>query len=353
MKKKILFVNFTKFWGGGESWAYQVMDELRTRNYSIILLSNTKSELRLKAEQNKFETYSIKVNKLSFLNPFLLLNIKSKLSEIKPDVIILNSSLELKTVGLILKSCGCKQVIFTRGIPSPMKMKPLKRYLFSNVVTNIIVNSNYVKASVSNIAALQKTEPTVIYHGIRPETLLEAKCETKNIALVGRLSHEKGVDLALKAMQKVLKLEPEAKLWVIGDGKEKDNLIRLTSELGIQESVVFYGFAKNVEELLLQCSILVLPSRWEGFGLVLLEAMKLKIPCVAFDHTAANEIIIDNVTGYLIPNMDVFLMAEKINNLLENNELTKRMGQKGNELLIDKFTIDKSIDGYEKLMEQR
>jgi len=349
MKKKVLFINFTKFWGGGESWAYQVMDELRKRNYSIVLLSNSQSQLKLKAEQNRFEIYSFKISKLSFLNPFILFKIKEKLAEIKPDVILLNSSLELKTVGLILKSCGCSQVIFTRGIPSPMKMKPLKHYLFSNVVTDVIVNSNYVKVSVANIAALQKNEPTVIYHGINPETLLESKGGTNNIAIVGRLSHEKGVDLAIQAMRNVLKSEPEAKLWIIGDGKEKENLIRLTSELNIQNNVIFHGFTNNVNKLLLQCSLLVLPSRWEGFGLVLLEAMKLKIPCIAFDHTAANEIIIDDETGFLIPNMDVELMADKINFLLSNPALARKMGIKGNELLKNIFTIDRSIDGYEKL----
>jgi len=353
MNMKILFVNFISFWGGGESWTYQVMNELRKRNHSILLLSNTKSELKIKAEQNGFETHSFNINKLSFLNIFLLLKIKNKLQKLKPDVIILNSSLELKTVGLIVKSSGCSKIIFTRGIPSPMKMKPLKRYLFSNVVTNVIVNSNYVKRSVANISALLKNEPTVIYHGIQPETALETKSGTKNIAIVGRLSHEKGVDLAIKAMQNVLKSQPEAKLWVIGDGKEKENLKRLASELGIEKSVDFLGFTQNVDELLVQCSMLVLPSRWEGFGLVLLEAMKLKIPCIAFNHTAANEIIIDNETGFLIPNMDDVLMSEKIIYLLKNPELSKEMGKKGNELLKCKFTIDKSIDGYEKLMGQQ
>ena len=350
---KILFVNFISFWGGGESWTYQVMDELRKRNHSVLLLSNTKSELKIKAELNGFETHSFSVNKLSFLNIFLLSKIKNKLQELKPDVIILNSSLELKTVGLIVKSSGCSKIIFTRGIPSPMKMKPLKHYLFSNMVTNVIVNSNYVKKSVANIAALLKNEPTVIYHGIHPETVLEAKGGTNNIAIVGRLSHEKGVDLALKAMTNVLKSVPEAKLWIIGDGKEKENLKRLASELGIEKSVDFFGFVKNVDELLVQCSILVLPSRWEGFGLVLLEAMKLKMPCIAFDHTAANEIIINKETGFLVPNMDEVLMSEKIIDLLKNPELAIEMGKKGKELLTRKFTIDKSIDGYEKIMKQQ
>ncbi len=348
---KILFVNFIKFWGGGESWTYQVMDELKKRNHSIILLSNTQSKLRLIAEQNGIETHSFKVSKLSFLDFLLQSKIKETINKIKPDVIFLNSSLELKTIGLILKSCGCSKVIFTRGIPSHMKLNPLKRYLFSHVVTNVIVNSNYVKESIWNITKHLKNEPVIIYHGIQPNSLISTEGNTKNIAIVGRLSHEKGVDIALHVMQQVLLSEPQAKLWIIGEGKERENLTNLAVELGIQNSVTFFGFVNDVESLLIQCSLLILTSRWEGFGLVLLEAMKLKIPCLAFDHVAANEIIINNETGFLIPDMNIGSMSEKINYLLSNPDVGKQMGQKGNELLKEKFTIDKSIDKFEKVME--
>jgi len=347
---KILFVNFTKFWGGGESWAFQVMNELKNRNYDIALLANTKSEILHKSQQAGFKSDAVKVGKFTFLNFIQLSKIKRKLIEIKPDTIVINSSLELKTIGLLIKACGCKKVIFTRGIPSRMKLNPLKRYLFSTVVTDVIVNSNYVKNSISNITKLLKNEPVIIYHGINPETNKKADYQSKNIAIVGRLSPEKGVDLAIRAMQKVLVSIPKAQLWIIGDGKEKENLIRLTSELGIQNSVKFLGFSTDVESLLVQCSMLVLPSRWEGFGLVLLEAMKLSMPCLAFDHTAANEIIVNNETGFLIPDMNTELLAEKIINLLSNPENGKLMGEKGNNLLKDKFTIEKSIDGYQNII---
>jgi glycosyltransferase involved in cell wall biosynthesis len=349
---KILFVNFTKFWGGGESWNYQVMDELRKRKHSIVLLSNTQSELRQKAQQNNFETRAIEVSKLSFLDFPKLLKIKKILDEIKPDAIFLNSSLELKTAGLAIKASGCSKVIFTRGIPSPMKMNLLKRYLFSHVISNVIVNSNYVKTSISNITKYLKKEPIVIYHGIQPNSLIYSECNTKNIAIVGRLSYEKGVDRAIQVMQKVLESQPDAMLWIIGTGKEKNKLKQLTSELGIQNSVKFLGFIAGVEKLLAQCSMLIMTSRWEGFGLVLLEAMKLKMPCLAFDHIAANEIIINNETGFLTSNENNELMAEKIIYLLSNPEVGKQMGKKGNDLLKDKFTIERSIDQYENLIER-
>lgn len=349
---KILFVNFIEFWGGGENLTYQVMDELRKRDHSIVLFSNTRSELLLKAQQNDFETYSFRVDKLSFLNFVRFKEIKKRLAEIKPDAIILNSSLELKTAGVAIKASQYSKVILMRGIPVKMKTDPFKQYLFSNVVSNVVVNSNYVRESVSNITKYLKNEPEIIYPGIPVESLKLSTGDTKNIAIVGRLSYEKGVDTALRIMQKVLISEPDAKLWVIGDGKEKEKLIRLASELGIQNSVNFFSFVQDVESLLAQCSMLIMTSRWEGFGLVLLESMRLKMPCLAFDHLAASEVIIDNETGFLIPDKNNDLMAERIVYLLSNPVNGQLMGQKGYDLLRGKFSIERSIDQFEELIKR-
>lgn len=347
---RIVFVNFIKFWGGGESWTYQVMEELQKRGHSIILFSNTDSKLQNKVQQLGVKTFPFEVKKSSFLNPVLTRKLKKTLDQVSPDVVFLNSSLELKTTGLALKMNGCHKVIFMRGIPYPMKSDPLKKYLYSNVVTDIVVNSTYVKNSITNISGYLKKEPHIIYHGIQTDSSIFSSGNTKNIAIVGRLSHEKGVDIAIRMFQKVLIEHNDAKLWIIGDGKEKKKLIELTNELGIGNSVNFFGHINKVEELLILCSVLVMTSRWEGFGLVLLEAMKLKIPCVAFDHIAANEIIENNKSGYLIPDSNTGLMAEKISYLLSNPQIASEMGENGNIILKHKFTINTIIDQYENLM---
>lgn len=347
---KILFVNFIKFWGGGESWTYQVMDELRKRNHSIILLSNTQSELLIKAQQNNFETHTVTVNKFSFIDPLVQNKIKKQLIEIKPDAIILNSTLELKTIGVQISASGCKYVIFNRGIPRPIKLDVFKKYLFTKVVSVVVVNSDYVKKKIVGIAKLMKKEPVVIHHGISSDTEYFTTGQTKNIAIVGRLSHEKGVDIAINIFQKVLSEHADAKLWIIGDGKEMNSLKKQSTDLGISDSVCFFGHVQNVQELLVQCSMLILTSRWEGFGLVLLEAMKLKIPCLAFDHIAANEIIENNKSGFLIPKMDIDLMNKKIVFLLNNKHKANEMGERGYQILIEKFSINSIIDQHERLL---
>ena len=347
---RILFVNFTKFWGGGEQWTFQLMAELQKRNHTIILLANTTSKLSEKAIESGFETHFLLVKKLSFIDPFFIFRARQKLAGIDSNATFINSVFELKTIGLLLNNSSKKKVIFNRGIPKVIKVDILKKYLFRKVVTDVIVNSNYVKNSLSNLAKYMKNGPEVVYHGIDPESNQQAKLDSKNIAIVGRLSHEKGVDYALEAMKIVLKSEPKAMLWVIGTGSEEAKLKQLAAELGIKDSVVFYGFSTEVEKLMLQCSMLIMTSRWEGFGLVLLEAMRLKIPCLAFDHIAANEIIADKESGFLIPSMNIDLMASKIVELLSDDLLRIKMGQHAYLLLNEKFTLDKCIDSYEKII---
>ena len=239
---KILFVNFTRFWGGGEQWTYLVMEELRKRGHTICLLSNSESELNEKSSRNGFENHDFSVNKFTVFNPYLKSKIKKRLIEIKPDAIILNSNLEPKVIGLLIKASGCPKVIFTRGIPAPMKMRPSKEHLFSHVVTNVIVNSEVVKNSISNIAKFLNTKPDVVYHGIIPDSLAFSEVNNKNIVIVGRLSHEKGVDNAILVLQKVIEVHPDAKLWIIGAGKEESNLKKMCADLGLKDSIEFFGF---------------------------------------------------------------------------------------------------------------
>lgn len=347
---KILFVNFTTFWGGGEQWTFEVMTELQKRDHEIILLSNSPSELANKAASHNFRTISTPVKKFSFLNFFFLLRLRNIVSKINPEVVLINSTFELKSVGFVLDKNKIDKIIFNRGIPKKLRVDLIKRYLFNHVVTDVIVNSNYVKRSLNNLSKYLKNEPNVIYHGIHAESNVQANHTTKNIAIVGRLSHEKGVDYALKIMEVVLRSEPKAMLHVIGDGKEMSTLKKLASTLGISKSVIFHGFTNNVEELLLECSMLIMTSRWEGFGLVLLEAMKLQMPCISFDHIAANEIINDGQSGFLIPDMNTELFANRIVELLTDGDKCAKMGESAYRLLNIRFNISRSIDFYENII---
>lgn len=157
-----------------------------------------------------------------------------------------------------------------------------------------------------------------------------SKLDSKNLIAVGRLSKEKGFDDLLKLFKRVSTKNPEWRLNVVGDGMEKNKLLELAKELKLGDKVTFHGYQdKNyINDLMLDSSIYLMTSHTESFGLVLIEAMSYGIPCVAYTSAqGANEIIDDGINGYLVENRDQDEMLDKINALIEDEKLRKKLGK--------------------------
>ncbi len=104
------------------------------------------------------------------------------------------------------------------------------------------------------------------------------------------------------------------------------------------------GFRQDPYKYILQSDILVQPSMFESFGLVYIEAFALKIPVVAFDAPAANEIITDNETGILTPKFNSEILAQKLIFLLKNPEERKRISENAYQRFLDHYTADRMIN---------
>lgn len=157
-----------------------------------------------------------------------------------------------------------------------------------------------------------------------------SKLDSKNLVSVGRLSKEKGFDDLLKLFKKVSTKHPDWKLNIIGDGMEKNKLLQLADELKLGDKVVFHGYQNKdyINEILLDSSIYVMTSHTESFGLVLIEAMSFGIPCLSYTSAqGANEIIDNEKNGYLIENRNEEEMINKIDDLIENEKLRKKLGK--------------------------
>lgn len=157
-----------------------------------------------------------------------------------------------------------------------------------------------------------------------------SKLDNKNLISVGRLSKEKGFDDLLRLFKKVSVKHPDWKLNIIGDGMEKNSLLELASELKLGDKVVFHGYQNKdyINEQLLNSSIFVMTSHTESFGLVLIEAMSHGIPCLSYTSAqGANEIIDNEKNGYLISDRNEQEMIDKIDLLIENEKLRKKLGK--------------------------
>lgn len=144
----------------------------------------------------------------------------------------------------------------------------------------------------------------------------------KIIVTVGNFFSVKGFDLAVLAAEKVFARNPEWKWYFCGDGLEFEKIRMLIREKKLENKIVLTGRLKNVSDILNTASIYVMTSRSEGFGMVLLEAKAASLPVIAFDVPyGPREIINDKINGYLIKPFEINVMAEAINNLIEDKEL--------------------------------
>lgn len=138
------------------------------------------------------------------------------------------------------------------------------------------------------------------------------------IGMVARLCEQKDPETFVRAARYVLKKKPQARFLLVGDGKKRDELIKLAIKLNIEDRIIFTGWRKDVRELLKLIDVIVLPSLWEGIPLILLEAMALKVPIVASNIKGNKELIKHDVTGLLVSPKSAEEFSEAIISLLEN-----------------------------------
>jgi glycosyltransferase involved in cell wall biosynthesis len=149
------------------------------------------------------------------------------------------------------------------------------------------------------------------------------------VLFVGRLVAQKGVDVALRAFDTLLHLRPDIRFLIVGDGDSSLLLLRLARRLGISRSVTFAGWRKGQEliDAYRDAELVLVPSLYEPFGIVALEAMACGKPVVASSTGGLAEIIEHGVTGFLSPPGDHLALAQHMASLLLNPALASAMGK--------------------------
>ena len=169
------------------------------------------------------------------------------------------------------------------------------------------------------------------------------------VIVVGRMlvgERYKGHDEVLAAWPEVKRRVPDARLVFVGGGDDGVRLREKASTLGIAEDLTLTGFvsAGDVMRMYERAALLAMPSRGEGFGLVYLEAMSHRLPCIGSIHDAAGEVIEDGVTGFLVDQADIPALADRISTLLLDDGRRKEMGASGYARLEQHFTYKQFAD---------
>lgn len=171
------------------------------------------------------------------------------------------------------------------------------------------------------------------------------------IGTIGSLNIQKDTITLIKAMPRILKTLPQARLVLVGAGPLKHSLGKLVNKLKISDKVVFVGSIKDISSILQLFTVFVLPSRSEAFGISILEAMRANIPVIATRVGGIPEIITNNQNGILIEPGNFKLLATTIIKLLNNKKLQNKLVKNGSET-IKKFSITKMIEETSKVYKE-
>lgn len=172
------------------------------------------------------------------------------------------------------------------------------------------------------------------------------------VVYLGWLRPEKGVAFFLGAAKQILKNGRKAQFWIIGDGPLRPELEVQAEDLGISSAVRFWGSRADIAKILSLAHVCVQPSITEGFSNTIIEAMAAGLPVVASRVGGNPEAIVDKETGFLVPAGDVSAMADKVQVLLQDDELRRRFGENARHRVEEKFDIRSICRQYRSVYEE-
>ena len=230
--------------------------------------------------------------------------------------------------------------------------KVIDRFVYSRYC-RIICVSEMVKYELDKYLPEVADKSIVIKNAVEVEDFEETRDKEYDIIFVGRLERAKGVDVLLKAIQILEKNRSVAlRVAIVGDGSQVGYLRRITQDLEIRSRVEFLGIRQDISQLMRNSKVFVLPSRWEGLPMVILEAMANKVPIIATSVGGIPEIISDGVTGLLVKTDDPEELAEKVRMLLDDSSLRKRLSISAFEKVKSEYSIKEYCTNVLRLYEE-
>jgi glycosyltransferase involved in cell wall biosynthesis len=308
------------------------------------------------------------------IDPQAFWKLKRHVKRLRPDLIqtwLFAANAYGRAAGL---ACGVKCLVASERCVDPWKGSRdlfIDRYL-ARRTTRIVANSPAVKDFYAR-HGLPADKFVVIPNGIRPAGRvagdrgalldeLELPPSSRLIGLVGRLWPQKRVKDAIWAADLLKVIRDDVHLLILGDGPQRDRLRRFRDQVEIRDKVHFLGHREDAGRLIPHFDVLWSTSAYEGQSNAIMEAMAASVPVVATDIPGTRDLVVPEVTGFLVPlrQSDVgprrAAFARHTNVILNDSDLAQRLGTAARERMLSEFSVEKMVqryvDLYRQLLEQ-
>ena len=367
---KILIVCTRLSFGGAERVAVMWANGFVEKEHEVMIVSNLFDPITYEIDQRVLVRNLVSDNQRKWKKwGSAIGNVRKAVKEFQPDVVIGVMSTcsiiaRMATIGKGIPVIATEHNSFDRPSSAPLsKWEKITKFFLNRAYSHVTVlteaDRQYIDTRLNNVEVM----PNPL--ALQPVEMIPEK--KKVLLAAGRLDvwYTKGFDLLIRAWGKVnrqLTIDNEQwaisynnwRLQIAGTGSEESlqYLKQLCKESGVENSVDFLGFRTDIEELYKQSEIFVLSSRYEGFGLVLIEAMSQGCACVACDYNGRQrEIITDDSMGLCCEPENVEALTSNIKKIIEDEEYRKSVQLKAIERS-KYYSIDNIMDRWETLLAQ-
>lgn len=290
------------------------------------------------------------------LDPAFFVRLVRHLRQVKPDMIHTHL-VHAETYAIpAAKLAGVPYVVASSHNDDPFRRKwyfQPRHWLLWKLTDKGIAISEHVRQFLIEVEGAKPEQVQTIYYGLPPQAPLPRGAirnelglapDTPLIGSVCRLIPQKGLPDAITAMKLLTATHPNLHYAMVGEGISRGALEAQARELGLADRVHFLGWRADPLPLMADMDIFVMPSHWEGFGLVLLEAMSQSRPVVGTRVSAIPEIVVEGQTGLLVPPQQPQALADALHQVLSDAALAQRLGANGLQRLKDSFSPELMID---------
>lgn len=338
--------------GGAEKLLLNVINKQIENHQVFLIYFKDKNDL-VSDLNTKVNVSQIKIDKN------IIKNLKKCFKKIDPDVIHTHLG-HADFFGLwasrnfrAKKFCTMHNIYFKKNLLDVIFFSVYK-LLFNKYLKNcnVISISQSVKNHAQKKLKVKLKNSHLLFNAI-PFKKIEFSKQNEQIKLlfIGRLEKQKSLSTFLEALSIIRKEYPKLQFSadIVGSGNLKEDLEGLTTKLKIDNVVTFKGEQKNVDKFYANADMFILPSIWEGFGIVILEAFRAKVAVIATNIEGPSELIKNGENGLLFEPRNALQLSEKIIYLIENFEERERIALNGYNTFTKKYSIKNYVEQLEKL----
>jgi glycosyltransferase involved in cell wall biosynthesis len=361
-RRKIVHVHKIAGVSGSEKHILQLLGALDRRLFEPVFLMLARQPDKEQGYIEQLRDAGVRVDVLRIrvdLDPLLFLRLVAWFRRERPDVVHTHLIHADAHAVPAARLAGVPVVVSTKHNDDPFRTHPavvvLERWLARRVDRTIAISESLRRFTIEST----RTDPAKVltvrygYDAAVDRPVLSTPSPVSPgaavVLAVGRLVDQKGHDVLIEAFARVCRRIPDATLVIVGGGEKRPALEGMVSALGLRGRVILTGHRSDARAFMRDAAVFAHPSRWEGFGLVLLEAMADALPIVASRVSAIPEIVEDGVTGVLVAAGDHVALADALLGVLLNPERARRMGRAGRERLERDFSLEKMARATENV----